>query len=350
MLWEEIIKREYVGYRANIPDLPIKLSRNENPYDIPLEIKEEILKELLNISWNRYPDGQSLRLREKLAKFLKVSSENIMVGNGSGELIQIISNGILEEGDKIILPVPTFPLYEKIFQQKKTNILKIYLDRKDFSLDFNKVKSFFRDLPKLIVITNPNNPTGNFLMKEEDLDHLKDFPGFILVDEAYYEFSGLTFIKYIEKMPNLIIIRTFSKAFSAAGIRLGYLIANPKVVEYLNNFRLPYNLNIFSQVAGERLIERWELLKSRIEFIKREKDRIYNEMKKINSIEVYPSNTNFILFRSKKIREILRRCEDKGIALRDFSKEILLDNCLRVSVGSEFENNLFINVLKEVFL
>lgn len=348
MIWKKVIEREYRGYKVNVPELPIKLSRNENPYDIPYELKEEILKEILTIPWNRYPDGQSLRLREKLSDFLKVSIENVMVGNGSGELIQIIVNGLIEEKDKVILPIPTFPLYEKILQQKKVEIIKVYLDKKTFSLDLDIVKRHFVENPKLIIISNPNNPTGNFLLKEEDLDKLKDFPGFILIDEAYYEFSGLSFINYIKKIPNLIILRTFSKAFSAAGIRLGYLIAKSEVVEFLNNYRLPYNINIFSQVAGEKLLDKWFVLKDKIELIKKERDRVYKEMEKISNIEIYPSDTNFILFRSSKLKEILIKCEEKGIALRDFSNEPLLENCLRVSIGDRKENDLFINTLKEV--
>lgn len=348
MLWKKVIEKEYRGYKVNLPELPIKLSRNENPYDIPCELKEEILKEILTIPWNRYPDGQSLRLRKKLSDFLKVSVENVMVGTGSGELIQIIVNGLIEEKDRVILPIPTFPLYEKILQQKKVEIIKIYLDKKTFSLDLDIVKKYFIENPKLIIISNPNNPTGNFLLRGKDLNKLKDFPGFILIDEAYYEFSGLSFINYIEKIPNLIILRTFSKAFSAAGIRLGYLIADSKIVEFLNNYRLPYNINIFSQVAGEKLLDKWFVLKDKIELIKKERDRVYKEMEKIGNIEVYPSETNFILFRSRKMKEILIKCGEKGIALRDFSNEPLLENCLRVSIGDKKENDLFINTLKEV--
>lgn len=348
MLWKKVIEKEYIGYKVNLPELPIKLSRNENPYDVPYEIKEEIIKEILTIPWNRYPDGQSLKLRKKLSDFLGVSIENVMVGTGSGELIQIVVNGFIEEEDKVILPIPTFPLYEKVLQQKKAEIIKIFLDRNTFSLDLDKVKPYFTENPKLIIISNPNNPTGNFLIKEEDLIKIKDFPGFIIIDEAYYEFSGLSLINYIKEIPNLIILRTFSKAFSAAGIRLGYLVADSKIVEFLNNYRLPYNVNIFSQIAGEKLIDRWFILKDIIEFIKKERDRVYEEMKRINSIEVYPSNTNFILFRSQDIKEILKKCEEKGISLRDFSKEPLLENCLRVSIGDKKENDLFINTLKEV--
>jgi histidinol-phosphate aminotransferase len=345
---EKLLKSNYVGYKANVPDLPIKLSRNENPYDIPKEIKEEILNELLNTPWNRYPDGQSLRLRNKLAEFLNLSAENILVGTGSGELIQLVFNGFLEEGDRVILPVPTFPLYEKLLQQRKIEIIKVFLNKEDFSLNFDLLKNYFQYNPKILVITNPNNPTGNFLLKKEDFEKIKDFPGIILIDEAYYEFSGLTFLSHTETFPNVIILRTFSKAFSGAGIRLGYLISNSKIVGYLDNFKLPYNVNVFTQIAGERLIEKWDLLKNRIEIIKRERDRVFEEMQRLKDIKVYPSETNFILFRSEKIYEILKKCEEEGIALRDFSKEPLLENCLRVSIGDRRENDIFIKVLKEV--
>ncbi len=345
---EKLLKGNYVGYKVNVPDLPIKLSRNENPYDIPKEIKEEILNELLNTPWNRYPDAQSLRLRNKLAEFLNLSAENILVGTGSGELIQLVFNGFLEEGDRVILPVPTFPLYEKLLQQRKIEIIKVFLNREDFSLNFDLLKKHFQYSPKILVLTNPNNPTGNFLLNKDNFEKIQDFSGIILIDEAYYEFSGLTFLSYIETFPNIIILRTFSKAFSGAGIRLGYLISNPKIVEYLNNFRLPYNVNIFTQIAGERLIEKWDLLKNRIEIIKSERDRVFEEMRRLKNIKVYPSKTNFILFRSEKVYEILKKCEEEGIALRDFSKEFLLENCLRVSIGDRKENDIFIEVLKEV--
>lgn len=345
---DKLLKNNYVGYKVNVPDLPIKLSRNENPYDVPKEIKEEIIEELLKTPWNRYPDGQSLRLRIKLADFLGFSADNILVGTGSGELIQVIVNGFIEEGDKVILPVPTFPLYEKILQQKKVEIIKILLNKEDFSLDFDMLRDYFKYNPKLLILTNPNNPTGNFLIKEDDFEKIQDFPGIILIDEAYYEFSGLTFLPYIENFPNIIILRTFSKAFSGAGIRLGYLISNPKIVNYLNNFKLPYNVNIFTQIAGEKLIDKWPLLKEKIEVIKEERDRIFEEMKNIKDIVPYPSEANFILFRSRKREEILKSCEEEGVALRDFSKEPLLENCLRVSIGDIKENDVFIKILKEV--
>jgi len=137
MGWREIIRSEYKGYKVDVPDLPIKLSRNENPFDLPQELKEEVFKDLSEISWNRYPDGKSSKLRERLSSFLNIPSENIMVGLGSGDLIQIIANGILKPKDKVILPVPTFSLYEKIFEQKEAEILKIYLNKDNFSININ---------------------------------------------------------------------------------------------------------------------------------------------------------------------------------------------------------------------
>lgn len=350
MDWKNIIKSDYKGYKVDIPDLPIKLSRNENPYDIPLYIKEEVLKKLAETPWNRYPDGSAKKLKNKLSNFLGINPENLLLGTGSGEVIQIIFNGLLREEDEVVLPIPTFPLYEKLLQQKKVRIIKIYLNEEDFSLDFEKLRETFKNNPKLLILTNPNNPTGNFLIKERDLEKIADFSGFILIDEAYFEFSGLTFLPYINQLPNLLILRTFSKAFSSAGVRLGYLITNSKVVEYLDNFRLPYNLNIFSQIAGEILLSYWDHLKEKIDIIKREKERVYNKMKTMDKIIVYPSVTNFILFRSDKKDEILKKCEEYGISLRDFSKEPHLENCLRVSIGDKKENDLFLKILREVLL
>lgn len=347
-MWKEIIKKEYRGYKVEVKELPICLARNENPYDLPEEIKKEVLEKLMRISWNRYPDSKAQNLKKALSRFIEIGEEYFLLGDGSGEVISIIANAFLKPGDKVILPQPTFPLYSKIFLQKDVNLISITLNREDFNFSWEKFGNYINEDIKLIVFCNPNNPTGNLLLNFEDLKKLKRFKGFILIDEAYYEFSGITFLKFLKDFPNLLILRTFSKAFSCAGIRLGYLIANPEIIEYLENYRLPYNLNIFSQIAGEVVLKYWDILKERINIIKKEREYLYNELKKISKIKVYPSCTNFLLIRSDLKEDIERFLSQSGIAIRDFSKETLLENTLRITVGNEFENRKFLECIYEV--
>ncbi|PMQ02313.1 MAG: histidinol-phosphate transaminase [Dictyoglomus sp. NZ13-RE01] len=347
-MWEEIIKKDYTGYKVEVKDLPISLARNENPYDLPLEIKQEVINKLLNTPWNRYPDSKAYELKNALADFLKIPYENILLGNGSGEIINIISNALLSEGDEVILPQPTFPLYKKIFQQKDVIIHDLFLNKEDFSMPWEKLDSYKKRSIKLIVICNPNNPTGNLLIEPSDLDKILDFNSIILIDEAYYEFSKVSFIDLINDYPNIMILRTFSKAFSCAGVRLGYLVAHRNLINYLENFRLPYNLNIFSQITGTIVLKYWDILEKRIEEILRYKEEVYSTMRKFENIKVFPSTTNFLLFRTEKKELLDRKLVDWGIALRDFSKEPLLENCLRVTIGSREENEKFLNCLSEV--
>ncbi|MGB9856723.1 MAG: histidinol-phosphate transaminase [Dictyoglomaceae bacterium] len=347
-MWRDIIKRDYKGYKVEVQDLPISLARNENPYDLPVEIKEEVVERLIKLPWNRYPDSKATCLKKALSNFIGLEEEYFLLGNGSGEIISIISNAFLKSQDKVILPQPTFPLYQKLFSQKDVNLINITLNREDFSFPWERIKKYMQDNIKLIVFCNPNNPTGNLLVNINDLEKLRNFPGFILVDEAYYEFSGVTFLSFLKNYPNLLILRTFSKAFSSAGIRLGYLIANPEIIEYLENYRLPYNLNLFSQIAGEVVLKYWNVLKERIEIIKKQREYLYNELVKLPNIKVYPSCTNFLLFRSNLKEEIEKNLVRNGIALRDFSKEILLENTMRVTVGNEFENKKFLECISEV--
>jgi len=345
-MWREIIKGEYKGYKVEVNELPIFLARNENPYDIPIDIKREIVERLINTPWNRYPDSKALRLRRAMSEFIGLPMEQFLFGNGSGEIINIIANALLRPKDKVILTFPTFPLYPKIFLQKDLEIIYINLDE-EFNIPWKEIENYIEKDIKLIVFCNPNNPTGNLLLNTEDINRFRDFKGFILIDEAYYEFSGITFLPFLKMYPNLLILRTFSKAFSSAGVRLGYIMGNEKVIEYLENYRLPYNLNIFSQIAGEIVIKYWDLLKDRIEFIKRERDYMYKKMKEISNITVYPSFANFIFFTSELKEKIQENMINNGISLRDFSKDVR--NALRVTVGNEFENRSFLKCLLEVF-
>lgn len=347
-MWRDIINKSYKGYKVEVQDLPISLARNENPYDLPLEVKREVVEKLIKASWNRYPDGKAINLKKTLSNFIGLPPEYFLLGDGSGEIISIISNAFLKSQDKVILPQPTFPLYQKLFSQKDTNLISITLNKENFSFPWEKLEKYMDDDIKLIVFCNPNNPTGNLLLDFKDLEKLKNFPGIILIDEAYYEFSGVTFLPFLKDYPNLLILRTFSKAFSSAGIRLGYLMANPEIIEYLENYRLPYNLNLFSQIAGEVVLKYWDILKERIEIIKKQREYLYNELIKLPNLKVYPSCTNFLLFRSNLKEEIERNLVRNGIALRDFSKEILLENTMRVTIGNEFENKKFLECISEV--
>jgi histidinol-phosphate aminotransferase len=203
----------------------------------------------------------------------------------------------------------------------------------------------------IIFLAFPNNPTGNCFKKESVLRLIKEADSLVIIDEAYYDFSGETFLPAISDYENLIILRTFSKAFGLAGLRIGYLVSNPEIVRYLFKVKLPFNVNIFSQKVASILLENVELLKDRIKEIIDEREELYAYLRKLNGIHPYPSRCNFILFRTltTPASKVFDCLAGDGILIRDVSDEGLLKNCLRVTIGSPHENRIFKEKISEIF-
>lgn len=334
-------------YPFDFHSCSVKLDQNENPFDIPLELKKEIAKMMEEIPWSRYPPVLPFELTSSLSKFLNKPEECLLVGHGSNELILTFSLSVLEKGDRVVIPVPTFPLFEQVSKLSEANICYIKA-KQDFSYDFEQILQESKSPDtKLIFLASPNNPTGADLSFEQIEEICSSTPALILLDEAYYLFGRYDFLPLLDKFPNLSILRTFSKAFGMAGIRVGYLISQPEIIEQITKIKLPFSVNLWSQVSAIKMLERIDLVKERVEFIKNERERVFLEMKKIPGIKVYPSHTNFLLFSVEAPEEIFKRLLNRGVLVRDVFRSPLLSKCMRVTIGLKEENDKFISALKQ---
>jgi len=332
------------SYKVADISCPIKLDIMENPYDLPDEIKE-LLKERMK-GFNRYPDPQANELRKVLAAYVGVEKEEILVGNGSDELILYIL--LTFKNNQVVFPIPTFAMYKILAQI--TNSTPIGIPLTDgFELNDKKILKVTKDTPSIIFIAYPNNPTGNCFSKERILRIIEESEGLVIIDEAYFEFSKETFLSVIDSYRKVIILRTFSKAFGLAGLRVGYLIANSQIIKELFKVKLPYNLNFFSQIAANCVMEYKSLLQPQINRIIAQRERLYSFLKGIKGIIPYPSDANFILFKSLNIpgNTLFLDLVEEGILIRNLNEDGL-PNYLRVTVGTEEENNIFMERIDKI--
>lgn len=323
---------------------PIKLDAMENPYDLPDEIKE-LLKEKIK-GFNRYPDPQANELRKMLSSYVGVSKDNILVGNGSDELILYIL--LTFKNNQVVYPTPTFSMYKILAQIANSTPLGIPL-KDGLELNDEEILKVTKDTASIIFIAYPNNPTGNCFSKEKILRIVEESEGLIIIDEAYFEFSKETFLSLIDTYDKVIILRTFSKAFGLAGLRIGYLIAQPEVVCELSKIKLPYNLNSFSQTAANVVMEYKSLLQPQINRIIAQRERLYSFFKGVRGLIPYPSDANFILFKTLNIpgHILFSDLVKEGILIRHLTEEGL-PNYLRVTVGTEEENNIFMERIESI--
>ncbi len=346
-------------FKSQVMDLPgyqsppqskgkAKLNQNESPFDVPKELKEKIVALARQLEWHRYPEHSSMRLRKKLSEWLGFDADSFVLGNGSNQLLQTLLNATVSDGQKVLICPPTFSLFDLFPPLYGAELINVY-NKSDLQVDqeqvLEKIKS---EKPRLILLCSPNNPTGaeislGFLEKVLELS-----PNLVLWDEAYAEFTDQSALELLPKYENLIISRTFSKAFSIAGLRFGYFIAQPHITAQLLKVNLPYNINLFTESVALTLLENKSLLFEQVQYIRKQRDGLYRDLCNIESIEVFPTSANFILFRVHNGKRVFNALKERGILVRDVSGYPLLQNCLRVNAGTESENSLFIDALKEV--
>ncbi len=329
---------------------PVKLNQNESPFDLPVALKEEIFQELKRYNWNRYPPLRDEELLQLLADYTGWPVEGILTGNGSNELIQILFYAVLSPHERLLVVNPGFAVYPRMAKFTESRLLKIRL-KEDFSFDTASIIKALREEKKIkmVILACPNNPTGTVMSLEEIEEILKNTSSLVVIDEAYYEFYGRTAVDLLHRYKNLIVLRTLSKAFSAAGLRSGYLLAHPEVVKVLEKTRLPFSSNIFQLAASRIILRRRNLVKKTIETILKERKKLFVRLAQIDGIEPIPSHTNFILFKSTKLaaEKLFDELKEKGILVRYFPTQELKD-FLRVTIGREEENATFIKTLNEI--
>ena len=346
----DVIKPEVRGlsaYTLKHFDAEVKLDQNENPYEIPADLKREIVDRVLQRPWGRYPEFVPAAIIRTLAKFTGWHEDGILVGNGSNELIQASLTVTLGPGRRLVVPQPTFTLYKLMATALQAQLTELFLDSETFAFDANKLIEASRN-SDVIVVCTPNNPTGNLLDRDVLVSLLKNAKGLVLVDEAYHEFSGQTAFSLLPEYRNLVVLRTFSKAMAMAGLRFGYMMAHPEIAREVNKSKLPYNVNIFTLAAAEIVVEKRSVLSRGIASLIQERDRVFAELHKRSSVRAFPSKANFILMRTEKpARELFDALYKRGVLVRDVSSYPLLERCLRISIGTPEENNKFLTALDQ---
>lgn len=322
----------------------IILDANEMPFDLSESLKQEVLKELGLVRWNRYPDIYCDKLRTALGDYVQKDYEMIAVGNGSDELISLILRALIGYGDRIMTVEPTFSMYTFYAKINGIKVLNFNLED-NFELDIVRLKKTLKtEKPKMLILCNPNNPTGSCIDIEDIKEIASDYDGYLMLDEAYYEFYGVSGIGLLENYKNVIVLRTLSKAFGLAGIRVGYVVAAKKIIESIFAVKSPYNVNSLTQTVALKVLEHIEEVKERVELIKNERERMYNQLNLVKNIMVYPSKANFLLMKSSDSGQISEKLKKKKIKIRYFENHGL-KNFIRVSIGSREENDKFLEVL-----
>lgn len=309
------------------------LDANENPFG----------------SLNRYPDPYQSELKSAISKFKSIPAENIFLGNGSDEIIDLCFRIFCNPGsDKVLTFTPTYGMYEVSASVNDIEIIRLPLNR-NFQIDTEKADPLFSDVNlKLIFICSPNNPTGN-CMNHADIEYIiAKFRGIVVIDEAYIDFTDKPSLSnMISKYSNLIVMQTFSKAFGLAAVRVGMAFANPDIIKYFNKMKPPYNISTINQRAALLKLRNSDDCKRKVELIKNEKQRLITVLEKMEITEkVYPSDANFLLVKVKNATEIYNKLINKCIIVRNRSS--VIDNCLRITVGKRSENNKLIAALNSI--
>lgn len=339
--------RDLVPYA--VPHYPgyVKLDANENPYDFAPEVLAQIFQRVGGQTFTRYPDPVAEDLRRALAGYTGLEPRNILAGNGSDELILMLLL-TFGTGGRVIITPPTFSMYT--IHARIAGAVPVEVPRlADFAPDVPAVISAARAAnAKLVILCSPNNPTGNAVSRDEVEALLNRTAGLVLLDEAYTEFAGDGCSDLVRRYPRLVVLRTFSKAFGLAGLRVGYLLADPAVITEILKVKQPFNLNAFSQLAALTVLDHFPVFEERIQKIIADRDELFRRLKEIPGVEVFPSRANFLLFRTPlpagtvyegllKHRVLIRNVAGPG-----------LERCLRVNVGTPGENETFVKALVDV--
>ncbi|MFB6099280.1 MAG: histidinol-phosphate transaminase [Salinibacter sp.] len=341
--------RERSEYVVDMPSgIDVKLNQNESPFDLPEALKQELLDAYEEVELNRYPTEQPERLRRALAEHDDVAPEQIIVGNGSNEITYTFGLSFLDPGSPVVLPRPMFSLYEKVARLQEADLTSVP-PRDDLSFDAEALAEAVTETEAaLTVLATPNNPTGLAMTLDEIEQVVAASPGFVVVDEAYVEFNPEgTAAELLDRHPNLIILRTLSKAFGLAGIRIGYLIAHPAVVRELMKARLPFMVDRFAEQTALAVLDRWDLVEDRVRRMQASIEEITTALQDMDAVDVLPSQANFVIFTTPVPADVLQdRLADQGVLVRNMGGYPALEGYLRVSAGTEKENNAFLGALE----
>jgi histidinol-phosphate aminotransferase len=322
---------EYTGKEG------IFLDANENP-----------IGSVTPENWNRYPDPYQWQIKEKIAPIKGCRSSQIFLGNGSDEPIDLIIRLTCEpQQDNIIILPPTYGMYEVSASVNNVEIQKINLTA-DYQINTEKVLSAINPNTKLIFICSPNNPTGNIIDRQAILEIINNFQqGIVIIDEAYNDFADEpSFIPELDNFPNVMVLQTFSKAWGLASLRLGMAFAQEELIKLLNKIKYPYNINGLTQKSLLENVDNLNFVKESVKTLNQNRDSLKTALKELAIVEhIYPSDANFLLVRFSNAKQIFDYLIEQKTIVRDRSKVVLCDNSLRISIGTEQENNHLLSLL-----
>ncbi len=335
-------------YKTHDKPYKIKINANESPFKLSDNLKNKLIEYIKNDKFNLYPDSDSTELREKIAEFYNVDSGNVICGVGSDQIIDLIDRTFLNKGDKCALISPTFSMYYLTARLNYGDIVEIRTDKNFYISPDEIIKKVNETNSKILYLCTPNNPTGNTFRTAEIIKIIENTNCLIVIDEAYGEFSASSMVDYINLYNNIIVLKTFSKAFGLAGLRVGYAIASKEIIEALNICKPPFNLSAFSQFAALQVLNEYEIYKNKIETLKRNREFFYEELKNFKFLYLYESGANFVLLDSEK--EITDFLERNGILVRrlDFNAYGNYKERLRISIGTRKDMEEVIEILKRV--
>ena len=339
-----------LNYRDELDKMPsydgveknyrVKVNANECTMNLPPLVEERVMNRLAHVAFNRYPNEEYYSLVEQIAKNFAVDDAQILLGGGSSEIIEKVFHAFGGNGRRVVFPQPSFSMYKIYAKAAESEGVPFDLDA-NFNLDVDafvdKVRAVKADLA---VVCNPNNPTGNAITPAQVEKIAASVDCAFLLDEAYVEFYGRSAVNLVAKHPNLLVARTFSKAYGLAGARVCYMVAQPGVTRMVNKTFMPYHLNTLSLATADIVYQMRDEFVPRLQMIVAERKRMSERLAKLSGVEVFPSETNFILFRTARAAELKDFLESLDIGIRYFAPNSFgLKNCLRVSLGTRVEND-----------
>lgn len=318
----------------------IQLASNENPFPPSKHVEEEFKRSLQGI--NRYIHPYYNELKGALSSYLNVDKANIAVGNGAGDILRYICDVVADALDQVTIPLPSFTLYAIFAMMRDASIN--FIEFPHYNINASEIPD-----SKLLFLCSPNNPTGNTIPLSEIEKILKKQSGYVILDEAYAEFCGKNALDLVEKYDNLIVVRTFSKFFALAGIRIGYAVGNENIISAIENTRPPFCISNVASKVGVAAINSIDYYRGIRDKIIEERERLAKNLKEFDFLEVYPSEANFLLVKVNKKEGISKKLEEKGIIVRDLTGLMGLDGTyLRITIGTEEENDRLVELLQEI--
>jgi histidinol-phosphate aminotransferase len=346
---DEIIRdeiRALSAYHVPDPGGMVKLDAMENPYRLPQELCRALAERCAGAALNRYPDPAARELKARLRTAMQIpSAMELVLGNGSDELIQMLALAAARPGAVMLGLEPSFVMFHMIATFAGMRYVGVPLNS-DFTIDTAAtVAAIEQHQPALVFIAYPNNPSGNLFDADAIARIIHAAPGLVIVDEAYHAFAGRSFMPRLPEFPNLLVMRTVSK-LGLAGLRLGLLAGHSAWLHHVDKVRLPYNVNVLTQLAATEVLQHRDVLEAQAAAIRSERTRLLAELRRLPGVEAYASEANFILFRVTKADQVFSGLKQRGVLIKNLhGTHPLLADCLRVTVGTPAENTQFVSAL-----